>query len=442
MPDKEPVIQNEFMIEKIKERPINKKRLVRRILITTLMAVLFGLVSCFTFFLLEKGLSNVINKRDIAPIVYFPEDTEEMLPEDMLSDSELQWGFDGEGMVLEEEQIQEILSGVNLNLTNYRQLYAALTDYAAVLQKSMVTLTAIQSNIDWMNDINESEKSFAGVIIANTTNELLILTDYSYLEDVRQVSVTFHNGAKTTAEFRGCDVTNSLAVVTINLEGFPQKVLDEITVANQGSSNYKMAGTPVIALGNPMGSNNSMGVGMITAASMYAYETDNNYKILQTDIVGSPNASGVLFNLHGQVVGIITKAGHSEGMENIIFAYGISDLKKRMEKLSNNQSIAYAGIRGVSVDPVAHEEQHIPYGAYVKEVEADSPAMKGGLRSGDVITKLDETDVVYYSDYITFMSVHKPDDKVTVTVNRIVQSVYRPMTLEMTLGELRQAKMK
>ena len=93
-----------------------------------------------------------------------------------------------------------------------------------------------------------------------------------------------------------------------------------------------------------MGVEDSVGYGMITATTGQVQYTDANYQILQTDIFGSKDATGVLFNLQGEVIGIITNH-KSENMENVIMAYGISDLKKRMEKLSNNESIPYIGLQ-------------------------------------------------------------------------------------------------
>lgn len=446
MADKEPVSQSDFMSERIKERPISKTKLVRRSLITVSMAVLFGLVACLTFLALEPVLSNIMSPEEELPQIYFPEETEEMSPEEMLSENlipevTLEPPVDPdatEGVVLEEEQIQEILSGVQLNLTNYRQLYAAMTDYAVILQRSIVTLSGITSRVDWFNDVNESANVSSGVIIANNTKSLLILTHYKPLEKAERINVTFCNGAETTAELMRRDTTTDLAVVAVSLEGMSKDFLDSIAIANQGSSNYKnLVGTPVIALGRPMGTIDSVGYGVITSTTGQASELDVNYKLLQTDIVGSPAADGVLFNLQGQVVGIITGDYNSSDMKNLIMAYGITDLKKRMEKLSNDQPFAYAGIQGVSVNLGAHEALGVPYGAYVKNVVMDSPAMRAGIRQGDVIVQMDEKDVNGFSDYINIMALQKPEKTISVRLMRQAQNGYKEMNLEITLEELK-----
>lgn len=446
MPEKEPNSQSDFMIEKIKERPINKRKLFFRTLITVVMAIIFGLVACFTFLALEPILNNWMNPKEELPMIYFPEEQEEMSPEDMLTENitdpmteePTEQNEQTDGFALEDEQIQQITLRLRLGVANYRQLYSALANYSTILKKSVVTLTGIQSRVDWLNDINESENSSSGVIIANNTKELLILADYTPLQTSDRILVTFCNGAETTAELKHIDPTTNFAVVAVALEGLPRDFVNEtISIATQGSTNQSnMEGTPVIALGNPMGSIGSVGYGVITGTTGLAYEVDVNYKLLQTDIVGSPKAGGVLFNLYGQVVGIITNSHNAPGMENLITAYGITDLKKRMEKLSNDQPFAYAGIYGMTINTGVRENMEIPYGAYVRDVIMDSPAMRAGIRQGDIIISLDDRDIMDFADYVSVMALQSPEKTVPVRIMRQAQNQYKEMNLEIVLEEL------
>lgn len=453
MSEKEPNMQNEFMIEKIKERPINKGKLVRRMLITGAMAVIFGLVACFTFLALEPVLSKWMNPEEELPKIYFPEETEEMNPEDMLSENipdssapedeteteTESTEIDDGGSALSEEQIQEILSEIRLNVVNYRQMYSALSEYTKNMQKSMVTLTGTTSRMDWFNDVNETTNKSAGILIADNTKELLILTDYTPLENAQRLTVTFCNGAETTAEFKRKDPSTNLAIVAVSKEVLPEDFLKKtIAIAKQGSSNHSnLVGTPVIALGTPMGTTDSAGYGVITAASAQTSDADVTYKILQTDIVGSPSAGGVLFNLYGQFIGIITQNYQNPGMENLINAYGITDLKRRMEKLSNDQPFAYFGIVGTSVSQSVHEELNVPYGTYVKEVYLDSPAMRSGIQKGDVIIRMDDNDINNFSDFVTVIYLKNPEDSVRVTVLRQTVTGYKEMEVNVALMERR-----
>ena len=447
MAEIDPKAKSDFMIEKIKERPINKGKLMRRMLFTAAMAVLFGLVACVIFLSLEPVLSRLMNPEKELPKVYFPEETEEMSPEEMLMENsqETMTSVNPQsGQVdlpneLTEEQIQSILSQIQLDHSNYRQLYSAMSEYARTMQRSMVTLTGITSRTDWFDNVNETKNRASGIIIVNNTKELMILTDYSALENAQRLNVEFCNGAVTTAEFKQKDPSTGLAVVSVPVEALPKDFLKEtITVAKMGSSNYKdMVGMPIIALGSPMGSVNSAGFGIITSTSGQASDEDVNYKLLQTDIVGSPNADGVLFDLYGQFIGIITQRYNEKGMENVITAYGISDLKKRMEKLSNNQPFAYLGIYGTSVALNVHEELKVPYGAYVKDVALDSPAMRAGIQKGDLIVQIDDRDVNNFPDYITILNNKEPDMTIKIKILRQTLNGYKEMQMDIQLGELK-----
>lgn len=461
MPDKQDKQneQKEFIIEKIKERPVNKKKLMRRTLTTAAMAVIFGLIACFTFLILEPIISNWLYPEEEPNIVLFPEDQEEMSPEEMLSDTmqnlqqSLQQNSQNaqnekdnqngqreenvnppESVVLEEEQIQEILSGVTLDLENYRELYSALSGYVNELNHSMVTVTGISSDVDWLNNVMESSKQSSGVIIANNGKELLILADYGPIKKSERLSVTFYDGSKADAYIVKSDETTDLTVVAVDLNSLSKEFVDNIGFAALGSTNIrKNTGTPVIALGSPMGSTGSIGYGIIAAESQ-VLKVDARYKMLQTDIYGSQNAGGFLFNMQGQLIGAITSNSGTD-MRNLIVAYGISDLRKLIEKLSNNIPVAYMGITGIDVSEEANSELNVPFGAYVKEVAKNSPAMMAGIQQGDVIVFMDGSEIQNFSEYIRVLMNAEAGETIEVTLMRQSQEEYKEMTLTITLGE-------
>ncbi|MCR5753507.1 MAG: hypothetical protein K6G30_01670, partial [Acetatifactor sp.] len=165
--------QNEFVIERMKERPVNKKKLVRRTVISASMAVIFGLIACITFLVLEPLISNWLYEKDEPEVIVFPEDSEEMSPEEMLTDNMLsesqavgQQTENTDTYILDKNQISEILDNVTVDKDNYRQIYYSLELFAEQLNKSMVTVTGISSNVDWLNNVEESKNKSYGVIIA------------------------------------------------------------------------------------------------------------------------------------------------------------------------------------------------------------------------------------------------------------------------------------
>lgn len=438
--------QSDFMIEKIKERPVNKKKLFRRTLITAAMAVIFGTIACVTFLILEPVISNWLYPEEDPAPVEFPEDPEEMAPEDMLSENNPSGDeyLKEETLSLEPDQIEEILSRMVLDKDDYRQIYTALSTYVSELNHSMVTVMGVSSNLDWFNNVEESKNQSSGVIIANNGRELLVLVDYTPLRKAESLTLSFTylentvNTYSVAAELKEMDATTNLAVLSVNLSQLPQEMLGEggITIAPLGSSNLRnIVGTPVIALGSPMGVSGSLGYGMITASAAQNNVADTNYKLLQTDIYGSPNAGGVLFNLQGQVIGVVTTQRAGSDMKNMVTAYGITELKNRIEKMSNGEKTAYLGVSGIDVSSDANEELGVPYGAFVREVEMNSPSMQAGIQQGDVITDFGGHSVRNYSDYITALMQAQPDSTVELTVMRPAQGQYKEMKIRVTLEQ-------
>ena len=106
---------SDFITETIKQRPINKKKLLRQTLITAAMAVVFSLVACLTFLLLEPVISNWLYPEEEPEPIEFPEETEEMLPEDMIVDDSQMQPEPTQPPALEDEQIAQVLTSAKIS---------------------------------------------------------------------------------------------------------------------------------------------------------------------------------------------------------------------------------------------------------------------------------------------------------------------------------------
>ena len=332
-----------------------------------------------------------------------------------------------------ENQIQDIVDSVVSDKDSYQQIYASLSSYVSELNRCMVTVTCINSDVDLLNNIMESSDQSFGVIIANNEIELLILSSYTNIKDAEKLSVTFHNEKKVPATVKEIDTATNLCVLAVNLSELSLNMQNTLVMANLGTSNNKsFAGVPVIAMGAPMGSVGSIGYGMVTSYTTQ-YGIDMNYKILQTDIYGSQYASGVLFNLQGEIIGVIKRNRAGSDMRNMVTAYGISDLRKIIEKMSNGKETAYMGITGMDVSYEANIDLGLPYGAYVREVEMDSPAMLAGVQKGDVIVEIGGRKIAKYAEYTAYMMGFNPGETIEVTLMRLAQDEYKEMNLNITL---------
>ena len=133
------------MKETIKQRPLNRKKLIRRTLITVAMAVIFGMVACLTFLLLEPIISNKLYPEEKPSTVVFVEETEEeeILPEDMIADESQMNPEPTQAPALEDEQIEQVLSEMQLGVEDYSSIYQGLSMVARDVQKSMVTVVGV-----------------------------------------------------------------------------------------------------------------------------------------------------------------------------------------------------------------------------------------------------------------------------------------------------------
>ena len=193
-------------------------------------------------------------------------------------------------------------------------------------------------------------------------------------------------------------------------------------------------GMPVIAIGAPIGIKGSEEYGFITSMSQEKELSDFNVHLLTTDIYGSDKSSGVIVDYSGQVIGIITNAFGSGSLQNMITTYSISDIKDTIENLANGKERTYMGIIGTSVTQDAVESFGLPTGAYVLNVDPDSPAMAAGIQSGDVITQIGTEPVRDYKDYTTILSQLSPGVETVVTVQRFSRGDYTELTFEVGLS--------
>lgn len=427
-----PSMQPEFMREKIKQRPVNKMKLLRQTLTTALMAVVFGLVACFTFLVLEPVISNRLYPEEEPKKVEFPEETakEEMKPEDMLVKEEAPPTVDLEQV---DEQIEERLAEIQFSLEDYQALHDELRKLTETVSRSLVTVAGLTADVDWFNNPYENVASASGVIFENNEKALLILVSAAGLNEADSIEVTFCDQSQAAAELIQKDENTGLAVLSVPLSEIKPATLDAIDIATFGSSlGLNLAGTPVIALGSPTGVAGSVCYGMVTSAGAVVDMPDAVCRKFSTDIYAGQNATGVLVNLNGMVIGVIDNPGAEKDRERLLGAYGISELKGLIAQMSNDKERAYLGVHGADVPKEVAEDAEIdiPAGAYIREIEIDSPAMAAGIQSGDVITKVGEVELTGYGELLSLLQAAEPGDLMRITLVRQGHE----MSVDVTLG--------
>lgn len=460
----------EFMTETIKKPPVNKRKLFRKIFSTIIFGILFGACAAVTFVMFMPRLQAYLYPVDETKPVSLPVDEsiqeEEpvepfVMPENDTStdaadpdkaqspeetakpDEDAQDTSKPADAEKPEEEKEVVVNNIvetiekDLELDDYRSLLRKISAIADATSKSLVTVAGVSPNTDWFNNSYENNNSTTGIIIADNGKELLIVSPSDILHKARNVRVTFCDGVTYPARVKDADINTDLCIVSIDLEHIEEKTMEQIEMAQFGGIATSAVGVPVVAVGAPYGAAGSVGMGQITSNSVIVDKSDSNVRIISTDIYASVDGSGVLVNYNGRIVGIICHEDMSGNMPNLLRAYAVSDISDCIEKISNGQRLATLGIIGTDVTPEANADRNVPFGAYVKEVIADSPAMNVGIRNGDVIVKFGTTQIESFSDYKKAILEYQPQDVVMVTLERPGRDEYTEMTYEVTLEELK-----
>ena len=455
-------MSSDFIKEKIKDKPIDKKKLAKKLGYTALFAVVFGAVSALVFGAVYSHIrpdeTPEVREVDLTGPEGGSLSDDEVLSGDEISQdgSTVSVGYapslssneTEEDAALSENLISEsdnsaaqtvvnnITNKLDLTPESYAKLHRKLHEVALDAEKAIVTVTATTTDTDWFENTFENGNSSAGVIIADNGRQLLILTDSKVTENAEEISVRFVDDTVAKAKIIKTDPDTSLQIIGVELTDIGDETKRHIESASLGSTTYaSTVGTPVIAIGSPLGLQGSEGYGLITSMSQEEEMSDFNVHLLTTDIYGSENASGVIIDYNGKVLGVITTAYQTRDTSNLITTYSISDIKDVIENLANGKDRAYLGVVGTSVTEEAATAHDMPKGAYVINVDADSPAMKAGIQSGDVITRLGTQNIVDYSDYTKALTELAPGIETVVTVQRFSRGDYTEMTFETELSK-------
>ena len=414
-----------FIKEKIKDKPINKKRMLIHMGYDILCAIVFGAIACLVFVCLKPHIEEWMQPKKNQTIT-IPKDEEPQAEEE-----------NTEGNSEQPQEPDTVYVQEELGVEGYQNLQKELYAIGKQANKSVVTVTGVTSGTDWFNTPYESQNQAAGIIIANNGQELLVLTEKKVIADAQSVSITFSDDETVPATLKKYDGNTGIAVISVALTDISEDTMNRITVAALGNSLVLSQGTVVIAIGNPLGANYSILCGNITSVQNKVTTIDNNYTIFTTDMVGSENGSGVLINLSGEIVGLVLKDYSNQGDRNTITALSVSELKQVIEDLSNNKDIPYLGLRISTVTEEISTKYSIPEGVYVKTVEMDSPAMAAGIQEADVIVKMNGEEVSSVEQYNQLLMGLNIGDEVKITVKRQGAEDYVDLECNAIAGVLR-----
>ena len=302
-----------------------------------------------------------------------------------------------------------------------------------MVSPSVVVITTEQvvySQWSWYGQNQVESGAGSGVIISS---DGYILTCAHVVSGASQITVTIGD-TDYTATVVGEDDTSDVAVLKIDATG--------LTPATVGDSDSLSVGDSVLAVGNPLGElGGTVTSGIVSAlnrsVTIQGTSSTNTMSLIQMDASVSPgNSGGGLFNMNGELIGLVNAKSSSSDAEGLGFAIPINDAIQVAQDLLENGYVSgrpYMGITYIAVTDAQTAAQFNvnAYGVYVVDVVQGGPADKAGLKAGDRIVSIDGTEIAQKDDLGTLMQQHTAGDTLSITVARDGQM----QTVSLTLGE-------
>ena len=308
----------------------------------------------------------------------------------------------------------------------------------AVAQKVLPSIVGIEVNYTvssmFFNQQSTATATGSGIIMSEdgyiiTNNHVISSSSsssssYYSISEANSIKVTLDGDeTKYDATIVGTDSQTDLAVIKIDKTG--------LTAAELGSSSSVQVGEFAMAVGSPLGMQNTVTGGMISALNREVTDSEGKtFTLIQTDAaINSGNSGGALVNSKGQVIGINTLKVSSTGVEGMGFAIPIDSAKPIIDQLIQYNKVKrpYIGISGRDVDSETAKRNNLVEGIYVVSVEEYSAAEIAGIKAGDVIVSADGQEAKTMNKLNEIKNKHQIGDTMTVVVNR--QGTEKTITL-------------
>lgn len=347
----------------------------------------------------------------------------------------------------------------DIELVGTQVIQTTVTDVSEVVKDVMPAVVSVNNKYVeklsfWGQEYSqEATGSGSGIIVGQNDTELLLVTNYHVIESAEELTVQFVDGSLVQAQVKGFDYDKDLAVIAVQLSDIDSDTMNQIAIAELGSSDDLTVGEPVIAIGNALGYGQSVTTGVVSALNRaiatstttisQAADTEVN-TFIQTDAAINPgNSGGPLLNINGQVIGINSNKIGGSTIEGIGYAIPISDVQDVIENLMTRETRlkvdeakkGYLGITGINVETEDSQLYGLPKGVYISKVMEGSGADEAGLIRGDIITGINGEKVETMSELQEELSYYEAGTTVELTIMQGSPVGYQEKTVEVTLGE-------
>ena len=345
---------------------------------------------------------------------------------------------------------------------------------SSIVAITSVSVQEIPSFFGYVTRQYQSAGSGSGIIVGENDSELLIATNNHVVSGATTLTVCFAGGDVVGAEeetqamasgdsitdssdssvdvnnavsakIKGTDEENDLAVIAVEKSDIPEETMNEIKIAQMGSSDDLVVGEQVVAIGNALGYGQSVTSGWVSALNRTISTEDGDTSgLIQTDAAINPgNSGGALLNMKGEVIGINAAKYADSQVEGMGYAIPISKAEPILEELMNRETrdkiedtskVGYMGIKAADLTTEAIQMYNMPAGAFLTEVTPGGAADKAGIKKGDIVVKLDGQKVSGKNDLVDKLQYYESGETVEVVIARANNGEYKEETVEVTLG--------
>lgn len=301
----------------------------------------------------------------------------------------------------------------------------AVSNVADKVLPSVVNIKVKVDQKDFFGNTYEGEGVGSGVIYST---EGYIITNSHVAGNTKELIVTLSDGTECAASLIGADKDRDIAVIKIDKTG--------LIPAEFTSLDYVKVGEMALAIGSPFGLQETVTVGVISAIGRdltISYDQLPMIDLIQTDAAINPgNSGGALVNSAGQILGINTMIYSTSGSSAGIGFAIPSDIALNVAEQIINNGEAMIPYMGIEIDENTSETK----GVYVANVTDGYPAAKSGIKAGDIITAIDDKDIVSAFDLLAQILRHEPGDNISISIDRNGQTISISLTLVEKPGQL------
>ena len=326
------------------------------------------------------------------------------------------------------QQSNRTAANVSVKKVDGQTLMTPSEVYASTVNSVVsINCSAVSTNI--FGQQTESASSGSGFIY---TADGYIVTNQHVVANASSINVTLYNGDTYPATLVGSDSDYDVAVLKIDAKDLPAVTLGSSTDVNVGDT--------VMAIGNPLGELTfSMSQDIVSCVNRAINVEGTPFNMIQVDASINPgNSGGPLMNLYGEVVGIVSAKYSSYAnttVEGLGFAIPINDVQSIIKDIIENGSVgnkAYMAITAgtMTQQMAAQYKINATEGVFVYSVEDGGAGDKAGLKLGDVITKLNDTQITSMEDLSAAKKGFKAGDTVTLTVLRDGKEITTQLTFD------------